>query len=395
MWRRYEKSHLARVRGEVACGEHCRRRLVADGEVGVESAGGIGVVVECYESFSVATPPAHGAFVAIGVCFYRTAVGGAKRAVEAIKHVEVACSKRVAKHGRGESAAGGIVEHHIAPIVVEHGHVAQVNHVVVVAINVVTVGEKVVDGYGEHGAELQAEHSIDAGCGMIPNPTRGHDGAIHSPRSRAPRAMRRRAWTTPTPIVVAIMVVEAVVEMILVAAWIAVVGSVVARATSIIVLAIIAVATMVTVVGAIAYVRAVVAVVGAIAYVGAVVTIVGAIAYIGSVVAIVGAIAYIGSVVTVVGAIAYVGSVVAIVGSIAYVGSVVAIVGAIAYIGSVTVVVSHIGTVIPIPAVCGCLALLNRSAVLFSTHAIGRRAIVWAIGILRRARNRRCTAALC
>ena len=128
--------------------------------------------------------------------------------------------------------------------------------------------------------------------------------------------MRRRAWTTPTPIVVAIMVVEAVVEMILVAAWIAVVGSVVARATSIIVLAIIAVATMV------------------------------------------------------------------------------AVVGAIAYIGSVAVVVSHIGTVIPIPAVCGCLALLNRSAVLFSTHAIGRRAIVWAVGILRRARNRRRAAAL-
>ena len=304
----------------MACGEHCRRRLVADGEIGVESAGGIGVVVECYESFSVATPPAHGAFVAIGVCFHRTAVGGAKRAVEAIKHVEVACSKRVAKHGRGESAAGGIVE---------HGHVAQVNHVVVVAINVVAIGEQVVDGYGEHGAELQAEHSIDAGCGMIPNPTRGHDGAIHSPRSRAPRAMRRRAWTTPTPIVVAIMVVEAVVEMILVAAWIAVVGSVVAWATSIIVLAIIAVATMVAVVGA-----------------------------------------------------------------IAYIGSVVAIVGAIAYIGSVTVVVSHIGTVIPIPAVCGCLALLNRSAVLFSTHAIGRRAIVWAVGILRRARNRRRAAAL-
>ena len=142
--------------------------------------------------------------------------------------------------------------------------------------------------------------------------------------------MRRRAWTTPTPIVVAIMVVEAVVEMILVAAWIAVVGSVVARATSIIVLAIIAVATMVAIVGAIAYVRAVVAVVGP-----------------------------------------------------------------VAYIGSVTVVVSYIGTVIPIPAVCGCLALLNRSAVLFSTHAIGRRAIVWAVGILRRARNRRRAAALC
>ena len=381
MWRRYEKSHLARARGEVACGEHCRRWLVADGEVGVESAGGIGVVVECYKSFSVATPPAHGAFVAIGVCFHRTAVGGAKRAVEAIKHVEVACSKRVAKHGRGKSAAGGIVEHHIAPIVVEHGHVAQVNHVVVVAINVVAIGEKVVDGYGEHGAELQAEHSIDAGCGMIPNPTRGHDGAIHSPRSRAPRAMRRRAWTTPTPIVVAIMVVEAVVEMIFVAAWIAVVGSVVARATSIIVLAIIAVATMVTIVGAIAYVRSVVAVVGAIAYIG-------------FVVAIVGAIAYIGSVVTIVGAIAYIGSVVTVVGPVAYIGSVVTIVGAIAYIGSVTVIVSHIGTVIPIPAVCGCLALLNRSAVLFSTHAIGRRAIVWAVGILRRARNRRRAAAL-
>ena len=153
------------------------------------------------------------------------------------------------------------------------------------------------------------------------------------------------------------MVVEAVVEMILVAAWIAVVGSVVARATSIIVLAIIAVATMV---------------------------------------AVVGAIAYIGSVVAIVGAIAYIGSVVAVVGPIAYIGTVVAIVGAIAYIGSVvTVVVSHIGTVIPIPAVCGCLALLNRSAVLFSTHAIGRRAIVWAVGILRRARNRRRAAALC
>ena len=98
--------------------------------------------------------------------------------------------------------------------------------------------------------------------------------------------------------------------------------------------------------------------------------------------------------VAVVGAIAYIGSVVAIVGPVAYIGSVVAVVGPVAYIGSVTVVVSHIGTVIPIPAVCGCLALLNRSAVLFSTHAIGRRAIVWAVGILRRARNRRRAAAL-
>lgn len=91
------------------------------------------------------TPPTHGALVRGGACIYWAAIGATKRVVEAVVHRKIAESKRIAKHCRSKSAARCVVEHHVRPTVVEHWHITEINHIVAVAVDVVAVGEQVVD----------------------------------------------------------------------------------------------------------------------------------------------------------------------------------------------------------------------------------------------------------
>lgn len=90
-------------------------------------------------------PPAHGTLVRSGACIYWAAIGATKCVVEAVVHRKVAESKRIAEHCRCKSAARCVVEHHVRPTVVEHWHITEINHIVAVAVDIVAVGEQVVD----------------------------------------------------------------------------------------------------------------------------------------------------------------------------------------------------------------------------------------------------------
>lgn len=119
--------------------------LITYGEVGVEPAVLVGVVGEGDIALTFTTPPTHGAFVRSGARIYWATIGATKRIVEAVVHRKVAESKRIAEHCRCKSAARCVVEHHVRPTVVEHWHITEINHIVAVAVDVVAVGEQVVD----------------------------------------------------------------------------------------------------------------------------------------------------------------------------------------------------------------------------------------------------------
>lgn len=119
--------------------------LVTYGEVGVEAAVLVGVVSEGDIALTFTTPPTHGTLVRSGARIYWAAIGATECVVEAVVHRKVAECKRIAEHCRCKSAARRVVEHHVRPTVVEHWHITEINHIVVVAVDVVAVGEQVVD----------------------------------------------------------------------------------------------------------------------------------------------------------------------------------------------------------------------------------------------------------
>lgn len=119
--------------------------LITYGEVGVESTILVGVVSEGDIALTFTAPPAHGTLVRGGTRIYWAAIGATECVVEAVVHRKIAESKRIAEHCRCKSAARCVVEHHVRPTVVEHWHITEVNHIVAVAVDIVAVGEQVVD----------------------------------------------------------------------------------------------------------------------------------------------------------------------------------------------------------------------------------------------------------
>lgn len=104
-----------------------------------------GVIGEGDIALTFTAPPTHGAFVRSGARIYWATIGATKRIVEAVVHRKVAECKRIAEHCRCKSAARCVVEHHVRPTVVEHWHITEINHIVAVAVDIVAVGEQVVD----------------------------------------------------------------------------------------------------------------------------------------------------------------------------------------------------------------------------------------------------------
>lgn len=119
--------------------------LVTYGEVGVEATVLVSVVGEGDVALTFTTPPTHGTLVRSGARIYWAAISATKRIVETVVHRKVAESKRIAEHCRCKSAARCVVEHHVRPTVVEHWHITEINHIVAVAVDIVAVGEQVVD----------------------------------------------------------------------------------------------------------------------------------------------------------------------------------------------------------------------------------------------------------
>lgn len=121
------------------------RFLVTYGEIGVEAAVLVGVVSKGDVALTFTAPPTHGALVRSGARIYWATIGATERVVEAVVHRKVAECKRIAEHSRCKSATRCVVEHHVRPTVVEHWHITEINHIVAVAVDIVAVGEQVVD----------------------------------------------------------------------------------------------------------------------------------------------------------------------------------------------------------------------------------------------------------
>ena len=90
-----------------------------------------------------------------------------------------------------------IVQHHVRPIEVEHGHISQVDDAVGIAIDIVTVVVQVVERNVIECAEYQTQDAVDNGCSDIGVPSYRNRGANPYPGSGTIRACGRGKRTSP------------------------------------------------------------------------------------------------------------------------------------------------------------------------------------------------------
>ena len=102
--------------------------------------------------------------------------------------------------GAIESVAAAVVKHHIGPEAVEFLYVAQVNHAVIVAVNLVTADEQIVERDIVSSAKSQAKNTTDNG-GTVPRAEswrrhRTADMVMHRTEAAVRRCHRRmpRRW---------------------------------------------------------------------------------------------------------------------------------------------------------------------------------------------------------
>jgi len=90
-----------------------------------------------------------------------------------------------------------IVQHHVRPIEVEHGHISQVDDAVGIAVDVVTVVVQVVERNVIESAEYQTQNAVDNGSSDIGVPSYRNRGANPYPGSGTIRACGRGKRTSP------------------------------------------------------------------------------------------------------------------------------------------------------------------------------------------------------
>lgn len=106
-----------------------------------------------------------------------------------------------------------ILKHHVGPAVTHHLHVAQVNNVVLIAIDVVAVVVQVVERGIEIGSEFHTKHTGNDWSRGIVAEANGDYRAIVPHHSWTPHAHGRSDGCTPAPAVVAIVVIPAVMRV--------------------------------------------------------------------------------------------------------------------------------------------------------------------------------------
>ena len=187
--------------------------------------------------------------------------GVAQRVVEAAEAVVVLIGCGGDKLGIVHSAIAVVLQHHVGPAVSHHVHVAQIYHVVLISVDVITVVVEVVERSIEIGAELQSQNTRDDGCRYIVAISSRDYGAIVPHDAWTPLAIRRSDGCMPTPAIVAVVVVPAVAWSawthvavpaiaVVVGSWTAVVDTSVMRSTRTMVVAWTIVATMIAAVSA-------------------------------------------------------------------------------------------------------------------------------------------------
>lgn len=99
--------------------------------------------------------------------------------------------------GAAKGVATAVVEHHVGPEAIEFLNVAQVNHAVIVAVNLIAAGEQIVERAIVSCAKSQAKNAADDGCAVPRTESwrrhRTADVVMH----RTEAAERRCHWRMP------------------------------------------------------------------------------------------------------------------------------------------------------------------------------------------------------
>ena len=113
-----------------------------------------------------------------------------------------------------------VVQHHIRPVEVEHGHISQVDDTVGIAVDIVTIAVQEVKRSVKDRSEGDAQDPVDDGSASIGVPSSGDYRAIPCDGSRTIGTSGGRQGTTPVmarevPVEVVAVVVVAVVIAVL------------------------------------------------------------------------------------------------------------------------------------------------------------------------------------
>ena len=107
-----------------------------------------------------------------------------------------------------------VAEHHVIPEAVDQGHISQVDDVVGIAVDLVTVVVEVVKRCIKERSEGEAQDAVDDRSSSVGVPSSRDHGAIPYEGSGTIGTCGRGQGTTPTPQVVGIVVVAGVVIVV-------------------------------------------------------------------------------------------------------------------------------------------------------------------------------------
>ena len=176
------------------------RFSVSHRECGVEPAA-VGTQTQCDISSRVAAKPSgHTGFDA-----HRRAIHCAQVMIDAIVTATVIVGRAVSEL-RVHQSTSVVTEHYIGPHQVKHAHVAQIDHIVGITVNIVTIAVQIVERHVKDRSESEAQNAVDYRCPIVGTVVNRHDRAIDAQRSRTPAASGRGQRTAP--VVTGIIVTE-------------------------------------------------------------------------------------------------------------------------------------------------------------------------------------------
>ena len=163
-----------------------------------------------YPSGAVSSIPAH----LVRVADDGLTIHPAQVAVNSVVAVTIIVGSVIDELCIDEPVVTVVAEHHVIPEAVDQGHISQVDDVVGIAVNLVTVVVEVVKRCIKERSEGEAQDAVDDRSSSVGVPSSRDHGAIPYEGSGTIGTCGRGQGATPTPQVVGIVVVEVVVVVV-------------------------------------------------------------------------------------------------------------------------------------------------------------------------------------
>ena len=163
-----------------------------------------------YPSGAVSSIPAH----LVRVADDGLTIHSAQVAVNSVVAVTIIVGGVIDELCIDEPVVTVVAEHHVIPEAVDQGHISQVDDVVGIAVDLVTVVVEVVKRCIKERSEGEAQDAVDDRSSSVGVPSSRDHGAIPYEGSGTIGTCGRGQGATPTPQVVGIVVVEVVVVVV-------------------------------------------------------------------------------------------------------------------------------------------------------------------------------------